>query len=479
MEKKKGIIVVAAIALIVIVYGAIMVSGRGIKDDSIDGQFVQVVENNGCLQCHTAEPAKFWYQKMPGFAGLFEKDMKNAERFIDLQVVVDKVNAGERITLPEIAKIEQSTLNKSMPVKQYSVVHWGSSLNAKEQQIVFDWIASAKSKATLESNDLAEMGYVHDFTGSEPIQPLPQVAEFTIDHDKAMLGLKLYHDTRLSVDSTVACATCHPLDSVGRDGTRFSRGVGGKVGGINAPSVYNAAYNFQQFWNGRLPDLQAQAGGPPLNPVEMGYASFDEIVEVLNKDPVMRADFARIYGNEGITQATITDAIAEFEWMLITPNSKFDKYLKGDKAALTADEAKGYKIFKENYCATCHVGPSMGGQSYEYLGTVKDAALYFQARGTEISEDDLGRFGNSGSGVETDKYKYKVPNLRNVALTGPWFHDGTQLTLEQAVRTMFEYNTPNQNPTDEEVKRVVDFLNTLNGENEYLSYPFVPSNTLR
>lgn len=480
MKKKKLLIAIPVVLVVaLVVYGAIMLSGREITADNLDDQFVQVVENNGCLQCHAADPEPFWYAGLPGFSALFEKDQTNGYRSIDLQYVVDQINGDGEITLADVAKLEQSTINNSMPVTQYSVVHWGSSLNNQEKQIIYDWVAQERTEYVValaeEANmELDDAAIAHMI--SEPVQVLPDPAGFNIDADKAALGLALYHDTRLSADGTISCATCHPLDNAGVDGSKTSRGIGSQMGGINAPSVYNAVFNIQQFWNGRAATLADQAAGPPLNPVEMGHESFDDIAALLVADDAMVAKFNAVYGSEGINQATITGAIAEFERSLVTTNSRFDQYLSGDTAALTAEEIQGYEEFKKNYCATCHVGASMGGQSFERLGTVVDAAVYFEERGTEISADDQGLFGFTGD--EDDLYKFKVPNLRNVSLTAPYLHDGTHLTVEQAVRTMFRFNTDNPDPSDDVVNKIVLFLETLTGENEYMDYQNVPNNTL-
>lgn len=480
MKKKKVLIAIPVVlAVAIIVYAAIMLSGRAITADNLDDQFVQVIENNGCLQCHAAEPKPFWYQKLPLLSGLFEKDMTNGFRSVDLEYVVEQVKNGGEITLADVAKLEQTTLNNDMPVIQYSAVHWGSNLNAKEQQIILDWVSG--KRAEYVKGIAGEIGYEMDEATlakaiSEPIQVVPAASDYDIDAAKAELGLALYHDTRLSADLTVSCATCHPLNNAGQDGSQFSKGIASQVGGINAPTVYNAVFNIQQFWNGRAATLADQAGGPPLNPVEMGHESFDDIAALLEADEEMVAAFEKVYGNQGINQETITGAIQEFERLLTTPNSRFDQYLLGDEGAMTAEEIEGYELFKKNYCATCHVGASMGGQSFEKLGTVVDAAVYYEERGTEISGDDQGLYGFTGN--EADMYKFKVPNLRNVELTGPWMHDGTHMTLEAAVRTMFRFNTANPNPSDDTVNKIVAFLKTTTGENEYMDYKNVPSNKL-
>lgn len=482
MKNKKALIAIPVLLVVLVaVYGAIMMSGRSITAaaDDLNGRFVQVVENNGCLQCHMAEPDPFWYQEMPVVSGLFEKDMTNAYRSLDLEAVIQQLNSGEEVSIADVAKLEQSTINNSMPIVEYTMVHWGADLNAEEQQIIRDWV---KVQRTAHVQAMAErFGMELDEAElakavSEPIQILPDPAGQNVDMAKAELGLALYHDTRLSADGTISCASCHALDNAGQDNSKSSRGIGSQMGGVSAPTVYNAVFNIRQFWNGRAADLQEQAGGPPLNPIEMGHTSFDDIAALLEQDPEMVAAFEKAYGAEGINQNTITDAIATFEQLLITTDSPFDLYLGGDSSALTAEEIQGYEEFKKNYCATCHVGPSMGGQSFERLGTVESADNYFAERGTEINGDDQGLYGFTGD--EDDLYKYKVPTLRNIALTAPYFHDGRYLTLEEAVRTMFRFNTDNPNPSDSQVDSVVAFLNTLTGENEYMDYANVPNNTL-
>lgn len=274
---------------------------------------------------------------------------------------------------------------------------------------------------------------------------------------KVILGNLLFHDVRLSADNTVSCSSCHGLNTGGVDNKQFSEGVGGQFGGVNAPSVYNAYYNFVQFWDGRAATLADQAAGPPLNPVEMACKSFDEICEKLNADAAFSKAFKEVYP-DGFNQANITDAIQEFERTLLTPNSRFDKYLKGDNAALTAEELTGYDLFKKYNCATCHVGENMGGQSYELLGIKHD---YFADRGTELTIEDNGRFKETKD--ERDRHRFKVPGLRNVVLTAPYFHDGTQATLEDAVIAMAKYEVGVDLST-QEVAQMVSFLRTLTGE---------------
>ena len=474
MKNQKVLIgVIAAIAVLIAVYAGVNLSGRAITATETDSQFVQVVENNGCLQCHQANPDPIWYQNFPLVAGMLAEHQTNSYRFIDLRKVVDQVNAGEDVSLPDIAKIEQSVLNNSMPISQYTMVHWGSSLNANEKQMMLNWTGAAKAyyaKLYAEQTGADEP----ELASGEFNWDLPELDGLNIDQAKADLGLKLYHDTRLSGDGTLACATCHVLNQGGADGSAHSRGIKGQFGGVNAPTTYNALFNIREFWDGRAADLQDQAGGPPLNPIEMGSTDFDEIAAKLKEDDKMVAEFKKVYGSEKIDQETITGAIAEFEKQLVTLNSPFDKYINGDESAMTADEIRGYELFKKNYCATCHVGPSFGGQSFEKLGTTLPMETYIAERGDGEGDGDAGRAAFSGD--DEDKFKFKVPNLRNVSETAPYMHDGSVLTLEQAVKIMFRYQTDNPSPTSADVDKVVQFLNAINGENEYKDYEYVPSN---
>lgn len=293
-----------------------------------------------------------------------------------------------------------------------------------------------------------------DFT-NEPVRPIAD--SIAVDVRKVVLGDLLYHDTRLSADNTVSCASCHGLDTGGVDNKQYSEGVGGQFGGVNAPTVYNAAYNFVQFWDGRAGTLAEQAAGPPLNPVEMACESFDQIIGKLAEDKNFVLAFNEVYP-DGLSEKNITNAIQEFEKTLLTPNSRFDRYLKGQKDAITTDEIAGYELFKKYDCATCHVGEILGGQSYELIGVKHD---YFAERQAEMTEEDNGRFKQTQT--ERDRHRFKVPGLRNIELTAPYFHDGSMATMDDAVRAMAKYQLGIDLP-QQEVDKIVGFLRTLTGE---------------
>jgi cytochrome c peroxidase len=378
---------------------------------------------------------------------MIKADIREGTNYIDFDPVIEALNNGTPVSEVDIAKLENAALTGSMPPAKYYMMHWGTKLSSDEKKVLIDWAKNLR-KAHFTSPTVAE-----EFA-NEPLQPL--LSFIPTDSAKVALGFALYHDTRLSGDKTVSCATCHDLNKGGVDNLQFSKGIRGQLGGVNAPTVYNAALNFAQFWDGRAATLQAQAAGPPLNPVEMGSASFDAICSALSQDKSFTDAFTKVYPN-GLSEANITDAIAEFEKTLLTP-SRFDKYLRGDKSALTAEELEGYNTFKNKKCATCHVGMNVGGQSYEYFGVKAD---YFDFRGTGLTDGDKGRYSVTKN--ESDLHKFKVPTLRNIMLTEPYMHDGTVRTVEDAVKIMGKYQGGKE-LSNKGVAQIVTFLKTLTGE---------------
>jgi cytochrome c peroxidase len=287
----------------------------------------------------------------------------------------------------------------------------------------------------------------------EPLKPLPSSVD--VNMDKVLLGRSLYHDTALSGDGTISCATCHSFDHGGAEPRKTSIGMNGHVGPINSPTVLNSGYNFVQFWDGRAKDLQDQAAGPVANPGEMGE-TWESVVAKLKKNPEYVAAFSKLY-DDGITQNNATDAIAEYEKSLITP-SRFDAYLLGDENAITEAEKEGYATFKEVGCTACHTGINVGGTMFQKLGLVKD---YFADRGTPLTDADLGRFNVTKNPAE--KHFFKVPTLRNVELTAPYLHDGSRDTLEETVQIMGKYQL-GRDLSEAQIKSIVAFLKSLTGE---------------
>ncbi len=421
-------------------------------DAPLTEQVAAILEQNDCLVCHTPQGDAPFYATLPVIGPRIQGHMHRGTRFVDLKSAVADLDA---INEADLAKLEQALTTGSMPVLEYRLVHWGTGFNREEKSVLARWIA--QTRAELFATGLA----AEEFAG-EPVCPI--AGGIPVDSAKVVLGYRLYHDGRISADGTVSCATCHPLDKGGMDNTRTSEGIFGQFGGVNAPTVYNAVYNHKQFWNGRAADLAEQAAGPPVNPVEMGTQSWDDIVARLRTDKELVRAFENTYP-EGLTAQTVTDAIGEFEKTLTTPDSPFDRYLKGDKNALTAAEIAGYEAFKEHKCATCHTGQLMGGQSFEYFGITDD---YFAHRPAEIPtvEDDKGLFGFTGDSLDIGRFK--VPTLRNIALTAPYLHDGSAATLEEAVGKMMRYQI-GEPEDDPHIPEIVAFLRTLTGKNPHLT----------
>lgn len=304
--------------------------------------------------------------------------------------------------------------------------------------------------------DQASVGSTHRPAYSEnaiaAFQPLtPPKA---VDLNKTRIGKVLFSDPRLSRDGSVSCASCHDLYNGGDDGRVTAIGIGGAVGPINTPTVLNSALNFSQFWDGRAESLADQVAGPIHNVVEMG-SSWDAVVAELREDEDLVALFGRVYA-ERITAENIADSIAAYESMLITTGSPFDRYLEGDDNAISEKAKRGLYTFINLGCVSCHQGRNIGGNMYQEFGVMGN---YFEDRGN-VTEADYGRFNVTGR--ESDRFLFKVPSLRNVAETGPYFHDGSAETLEVAVSTMVRYQL-GRNIPEQDISDIVKFLETLSG----------------
>jgi len=285
----------------------------------------------------------------------------------------------------------------------------------------------------------------------EPIAPLPDHSD--LDSRKVALGERLFHDPLLSADNTISCASCHDLDKGGVDRVSHSTGIGGAMGNVNAPTVFNSGFNFRQFWDGRAVSLEEQAAGPVHNPKEMG-SSWPQVVGKLKRDPRYPAAFAELYP-DGLQSHNIQDAIATFERSLTTP-SRFDRFLRGEPGALDATEQAGYLLFKNYGCTACHQGVNVGGNMVQSFGIFGN---FFADRGKDAPEDQ-GRYNVTRR--EEDRHRFKVPSLRNVALTPPYFHDGSVAQLDEAIRIMGRYQLGRELSADE-VGRIAAFLKSLNG----------------
>lgn len=450
MKKLLKTLLLVALALVVVlfvIYRVLLSLSAPSQDLEPDARVAAILENSGCLSCHTANPELPFYADVPVAGKLVKEDIEAGYRAFDITPLMEALKGGTTPNVVDVAKVEKVALDKSMPEAKYYLMHWGSQMTDAKASAIAEW---ARDFRVAYYND----GLEGERAG-EPIRPI--IPSQNVDERKAELGFALFHDPRLSVDNTVSCASCHALDMGGVDNHQYSHGVEERLGGVNAPTVYNAVYNFVQFWDGRAKTLAEQAAGPPLNPVEMASESFDEIIAKLQQDENYVKLFAELYP-EGITEATITNAIEEFERTLVTPNSQFDKWLLGDDNALTAQELRGYELFKEYSCATCHTGVNLGGESYELMGLRRH---YFEERGLELTEEDNGRYKQTQD--ERDRHRFKVPGLRNVELTWPYYHDGSRLTMDDAVRDMALYQCDVE-LAEGEVQDIVAFLRTLTGE---------------
>ncbi len=297
-------------------------------------------------------------------------------------------------------------------------------------------------------------------TGNPPIktdfsitQPLPDDVEQ--NSEKVALGERLFHDVRLSSNNTISCLSCHDLTMGAADHRAHSIGVNGAIGDINAPTIFNSGFNFVQFWDGRAESLEEQIEGPLNNPKEMA-SNWPQVLNKLAKDQTYPAQFLKLY-DDGIKIANIKEAIATFERSLVTPNSRFDQFLRGNPKALSAQEKQGFELFQSYGCSSCHQGINLGGNMFEKMGLMGD---YFAKRGNPTKADN-GRFNVDHK--EHSRHEFKVPSLRNIALTAPYFHDGSAQTLQQAVSVMIEFQLGRVIPTADE-KAICAFLESLTGE---------------
>lgn len=287
--------------------------------------------------------------------------------------------------------------------------------------------------------------------GSSSLLPLPAMPRLA--PEKVALGKQLFHEPKLSHDDSLTCASCHDLQRGGGDHQRVSVGINGQLGSVNAPTVFNVSLNVAQFWDGRAKTLEEQVAGPIQNPIEMG-STWSEVLKKLKADQAYQQAFQYNYP-DGITAANVADALATFERSLLTHGARFDRYLLGDKHAMTAVEIDGYRRFVDHGCASCHQGAGIGGNMFQHFGIMED---YFKGRPSTAA--DLGRFNVTH--LEEDRHVFKVPSLRNVGLTAPYFHDGSADTLEKVIHIMGRYQL-GMELSSEDTHSIAAFLRTLSG----------------
>ena len=301
----------------------------------------------------------------------------------------------------------------------------------------------------------------------QPIPPSPpELPGNLASPAKGELGKMLYFDPRLSASHVISCNTCHNLGLGGADAEPTSIGHRWQHGGRNAPTVLNAVFNIAQFWDGRAKDLEQQAGGPMVNPLEMASPTA-HVAEQLKGIPRYRDAFVMAFPGEAdpITLPNAQKAIAVFEATLITPNAPFDRFLRGDANALSESQKQGLALFMDKGCANCHNGINVGGGMYAPFGVVEKPGANF------LPPQDKGRF--MVTKTPSDEYVFKVPTLRNIALTAPYFHTGQAWDLGQAVAVMGASQLGAQ-LTDDQVDKIVSFLGSLTGDQPQVTYPALP-----
>ena len=296
----------------------------------------------------------------------------------------------------------------------------------------------------------------------EPVSPVP--AHKAVNPAAVELGKKLFFDPRLSKSGFISCNSCHNLSMGGTDNLKTSIGHNWQQGPINSPTVLNSRLNLAQFWDGRAKDLKEQAGGPIANPGEMAF-THELAVETLRSIPGYVDEFKQVFKTDKLSIDEVTTAIATFEETLVTPNARFDQWLDGDKKALSTRELEGYKLFKESGCVACHNGPNLGGNSFQKMGLVQP----YKTANTASGRVDV-------TGKDADRLNFKVPTLRNVELTYPYFHDGEAPTLTAAVDLMGRLQLGREFGKDENAK-IVAFLKTLTGQQPQMTLPILPPST--
>lgn len=329
------------------------------------------------------------------------------------------------------------------------------------------------SDSTKEADPQAAISDPLILAAREQFKPLPQgpaeLPGVASTPELVALGTALYFDPRLSASHAIACAACHNMGLGGADARSTSLGHRWQHGGRNAPTVLNAAYNTAQFWDGRAKDLVEQAGGPVSNPVEMAMPA-EQAIATLKSIPGYAPLFAKAFPGDkkAIRMGNVQVAIAAYEATLVTPNAPFDRFLNGDGKALGAAERRGLKAFMDNGCAACHSGVNMGGAMYAKFGVISAPPVDLLPPG------DLGRLTVTGN--EADRYAYKVPSLRNIALTAPYFHTGEVWNLDEAVKVMAKAQL-DKTLSQRETADITAFLTSLTGDQPKVSIPALPPTT--
>jgi cytochrome c peroxidase len=293
--------------------------------------------------------------------------------------------------------------------------------------------------------------------GAVEVEPITPIAPAVTDPAKADLGRSLFHDVRLSKSNTVACVSCHRLDSGGDDDRPRPLGGDGRPLAFNSPTIFNAALNYRFNWRGNFRTLEQQNEFVLLDRQLMN-TTWEELLPKLRADQGYVRSFTALYGG-GPARAHVLDALATFQRSLLTPNARFDRYLNGQHDAITSEEQRGYQLFKSYGCIACHQGINLGGNLLQRFGVFDNP---FAQRG-QVTDADLGRLAITGS--EDDRHVFRVPSLRNVAVTAPYFHDGFTPSLSEAVDIMARVQLGRDLPS-QDIDLIVKFLGTLTGEHQ-------------
>ena len=296
----------------------------------------------------------------------------------------------------------------------------------------------------------------------------PEPADNPSSPEKIELGKQLFHDPRLSSTGTVSCASCHNTMLGGEDNRSHSMGVQAQLGGRSAPTVWNSAFNKVQFWDGRAASLEEQAAGPVTSPVEMGMKNWDDVTALLKGIPGYQVAFKEAFGESSISKDKVTKAIAAYERTLITPNSHYDKFVGGDKSALSPQQVRGMEKVAELGCTSCHSGAAFNGAgSFQKFPVIADG--YLEAKYHFTKDKGVAEVSKKSE----DEHFFKVPTLRNIALTAPYFHNGSVATLDDAVKIMAKVQL-NKELSKDETSDIVAFLNSLTGEFPKQMMPRLP-----
>lgn len=390
---------------------------------------------NKCADCHTRDMAQYpFYFSLPIAKDIMKRNIDRAQ--FSFLLDKDKLSGKKQFNSFDVQKLTAAMAKGNMPPLQYVCMHWTSALSDQEKMQLVGWIQNRSRE--------------YD------IRPIPAENFFKPDAKKVALGQRIFNEPGISGNDKLSCASCHNVSAGGSsklaNNTQSASGNNSEITVYDPPTVLNAAYNFAQYWDGRARSLSDQAAMAMENPQEMA-SSWGKVIGFLQFNPSYSDEFKKIY-SDGISKQNVCDAISEYERSLLTPGSCFDKFLLGDKTALSAEEQEGLALFKKHQCASCHAGPALGGISYEFMG----AEHYYFTDETKISKRDLGRFNATHN--KRDKYRFKVPTLRNVELTAPYFHDGSAKTLEDAVEVMSRCQIV-QPLNKSEVKKITTFLRSL------------------